>query len=957
MDNQSDFSRHVEKPTRNLTPQPPSVKGKRENSKPLSLQERGLERGFPEPVKNKDNQYRKSTRYRLLGILFLCSLTFCLWVNNNVPFITSQSKIGKVVHAQTPDASKLVQQGVQSYQSANFSDAIKYWQSALNIYKTTHNSANATIVLENLARAYQQIGQMDKSIAHWDAVIAYYRQIQDSQQMAQMFTELAQVYSSLGQPKKAIALLCGVLAQKPKQEQPVKEPVCLQQSALQISRYQKDQRGEAAALGSLGEAYRLMGDYEQAIKYLENAQKIAPNDYNFLVLNSLGNTYASQAQLWELRAKSAQSSGVPRAEQFKQNAKSFYQKASQTFQSSLNKARQSDQLAQASALTNLIQLYYRTKVDPTQLDTAVKETLALLEKLPDSTQKVYIAVDLANLPAIKVDDAATTYMTSATSRLTQCPVKGLLPDAEVVLLLNNAIRTAENLKNSRSASFANGSLGHFYECHQEYEQALKLTQESLWQAEQGLLAKDSLYLWEWQVGRILKAQGKKAEAATAYQKAYSTLEDIRSDILNADRNLQFDFRDVVEPFYREFAQLELEQASLSSIENKTRFQQLTTAVSTIDSLRLAELQNYFGNDCIVVAISNSKNIDELLGKDTAVFSSIIFDDKTAIILSLPNGTKRLHWINEKRKTLEEQVNEFRQGLQDQLSAIVDYNKASAQKLYNWIIRPFESDFNPNQIKTLVFIQDSFLRSIPITALHDGEKYLIEKYATATTPSLRLTASNQQNLQINRALILGLTTKAKVDEKDYPALLQVDSEIQVVEEQFPRSKQLKNTDFNQSRLEKELDRVNYPIIHIATHAQFGTLAEDTFLVTGDNNKLTINELERILRQVNDGSDLVELLTLTACQTAVGDDRATLGLAGVALQAGVKSALASLWSIRDDSTLMLVSEFYRNLRNPGMSKAEALRQAQIQLIKARESDMNDQFEHPYYWAPFILIGNWL
>ncbi|QSJ18218.1 CHAT domain-containing protein [Nostoc sp. UHCC 0702] len=899
------------------------------------------------------NQHRQFIRYRLLGVLFVCSLTFCLWLNY-VPFITWQEKTGGVVIAQTPDASQLVQQGVQSYQIGNFESAIKYWQEALNIYNTTNKQANATIVLENLARTYQQMGQMDKSIADWDKVIAYYRQTRDMQQMGRMLTEQAQVYSSLGQPKKAIALLCGVLT-KESQQQAVQETGCLQESALQISRNQKDYQGEAAALGSLGEAYRLMGDYEQAIKYLENAENIATNDYKFLVLNSLGNTYVSQAQLWTLRANSARSSGVPRFDQFQQYAKSDYKKALEEFQSSLKQARtQGDVLAQASALSNLIQLYYRTDADQTQLKPAVEEALILLDKLPDSNQKVYIAIDLANLPAIGADDAATTYTISTNSRLTQCPIKRQIPDKEVVVLLNNAIKTAKNLKSSRSESFAAGALGHFYECRQEYEQALKLTQEALWQADQSLLAKDSLYLWNWQAGRIFKLQGKNSEAVAAYQEAYSTLKDIRSDILNADRNLQFDFRDVVAPLYREFAQLELELAPLSS--NKTE-KQLTNALETIESLKLAELQNYFGNDCILTALTNSQKIDELLGENTAVISSIILEEKTAIILSLPNGKKRFKWIDKERKILSEEVKQFRQGLKDELAGVIDYDQTQAQKLYNWIIRPFEADLNQNKINTIVFTQDGFLRSIPMAALHDGKKYLIEKYAIATTPSLRLTAAKKQNIQRNRALILGLTTKAKVDDKDYPALLKVDSEIKAIEEQFPNSKLLKDTNFNRDQLEQELDRVTYPIIHIATHAQFGTLAEDTFLVTGENNKLTINELESILRQVNNGSNLVELLTLTACQTAVGDDRATLGLAGVALQAGVKSALASLWSVRDDSTSILVSEFYRNLRNPGMSKVEALRQAQIKLIRAKQSDINDQFEHPVHWAPFILIGNWL
>jgi CHAT domain-containing protein len=154
------------------------------------------------------------------------------------------------------------------------------------------------------------------------------------------------------------------------------------------------------------------------------------------------------------------------------------------------------------------------------------------------------------------------------------------------------------------------------------------------------------------------------------------------------------------------------------------------------------------------------------------------------------------------------------------------------------------------------------------------------------------------------------------------------------------------------LQQELNEDVYPILHIATHGEFGYDSKDTFLVTGNNGKLTITDLDGIIRRVRRGDRLVELLALTACQTAVGDERASLGLAGVAVQAGVKSALASLWSIDDASTAMFVNQFYANLRDPSISKAEALRTAQQGLI-----EKGGQYAHPFYWAAFILIGNWL
>ena len=164
-----------------------------------------------------------------------------------------------------------------------------------------------------------------------------------------------------------------------------------------------------------------------------------------------------------------------------------------------------------------------------------------------------------------------------------------------------------------------------------------------------------------------------------------------------------------------------------------------------------------------------------------------------------------------------------------------------------------------------------------------------------------------------------------------------------------SKGFIDEEFTRDRLQQELAETSYSIIHIATHGQFGSEPEDTFLVTGNEEKLTLTELDRIIRSTIPSDNPVELISLTACQTAVGDDRAALGLAGVAVQAGVNSALASLWSISDEATPQIIQQFYSSLKDSKLNKAEALRQAQIAEI--------DRGIHPAYWASFIIIGNWL
>ncbi|MDJ0688911.1 MAG: CHAT domain-containing protein [Xenococcaceae cyanobacterium MO_188.B32] len=499
----------------------------------------------------------------------------------------------------------------------------------------------------------------------------------------------------------------------------------------------------------------------------------------------------------------------------------------------------------------------------------------------------------------------------------RCFNSATLPQARE--LLQQAVSLARNIDDRRGESFALGELGHTYECSQDYQQALELTQQARLAAEKD---KDSLYLWEWQTGRILIKQRKKEAGIAAYERAIATLESIRGDILTANRDIQFDFRDTVEPIYRELIDRRLDKVADSLViePNETNtVNNVTSILNTVDSLRLAELQNYFGNDCALRDVTLTTVDVSNPDRQTVYFSSIILDNRTAIIALFPGGKTKVIGHKQNRQEIEQEINEFRRNLERFRD---NYDPRAGQNIYQWLISPFARDLEEAEIETLVFAQDGLLRSIPMAALHDGEKFLIEKYAIATTPSLNLTNPEVLNRDRLRALALGLTEASQIDGRRFAPLPNV---------------------------ERELEETSYPIIHIATHGQFGSEPEDTFLVTGNNQKLTLTELDRIIRRNAPSNDPVELISLTACQTAVGDNRAALGLAGVAVQAGANSALASLWSIGDEETPQIIQQFYASLKKSNFNKAEALQQAQIASI--------ERGIHPAYWAPFIIIGNWL
>ncbi|OYD88939.1 hypothetical protein CDG77_20995 [Nostoc sp. 'Peltigera membranacea cyanobiont' 213] len=889
-------------------------------------------------IGNKNHKFR--VRGWLLSI-FLCSLTFCFWLGN-VPKTITPLEFAGVVSAQSPDTNQLVQQGIELYQVGDIKAAITIWEKTVNIYQQNHNVAAEVIVRENLARVYQEIGQSEQAIIHWKQVIAYYRQVGNLPQVGRSLTELAQVYSSLGQPLQAIALLCN----------PDKNDNCSSDSAVLIAQIHKDSLGEAAAWGSLGDANRLTGNYELAIKNLAKSLDIV-NKFNISalrvsVLNSLGNAHISQALVKDRQADSAKQSG--------DDGKKLLDDAQQEYTTALNYLRQSLELAsndndvagEMRSHLQIIPIYYR-KNAPTEAATSLQQAINLLERLPENRRRVYATIDLVHL------------LEPITSEAKSFRISCLKPDTLVkaTTLLNQAVTIAHRIEDFRAESFALGELGHIYECRQEYSKALEFTHKARLAAEQGLKAQDSLYLWEWQTGRILQALGKSDAAIWAYEQATNTLETIRRDILTANRDIQFDFRDTIEPIYRELVGLRLSLEESRQTANKSLVSQdskhnLDSILTTMDSLRLAELQNYFGNDCVIVS-SGQKNIVEIANQTTAFINTIILEDKTAVVLTLPKGQNHVRSISIKRQDFINNINTFRRNLESLRDAHIQYDTTIAKQIYDWLIEPFTKELQQFNIKTLVFVQDGILRSVPMAALYDGEQYLIQKYAIATIPSLNLTDIKPLNRQHLKVLALGLSAKATIDGKSYSPLANVPTEINEVLGEIP-GKKLLNDDFTSDRVNQELDKQAYPIIHIATHGEFGAAPEDTFIVTGKNGKLSFQKLEEQIRKVTRNNQLLELLTLTACKTAAGNERSALGLAGVAVQAGAKSALASLWAIQDNSTATIAINFYKKLlNNPTISKAEALQSAQIELITGKIGA--GQFTHPVYWSPLILIGNWL
>ncbi|MEM9162655.1 MAG: CHAT domain-containing protein, partial [Cyanobacteria bacterium P01_F01_bin.4] len=673
--------------------------------------------------------------------------------------------------------------------------------------------------------------------------------------------------------------------------------------------------------------------------------------YTIAATNTLGNVYTSLSQRNARYAQFArQANDLDDATRFEQTAQAHDQIAIGHFTQSLELARGQGDTANVlrSQLNLILPTYRQTGEASEQVATLLSEVRRGLAALPNTREKAYSSIRLANL-ASQVKPAPEPPQDFASLRFTPLGFAQCAPiDATTVVLLQQAVTVAQRIQDPVAESFAVGWLGHLYECADDYGAALQLTERAQLLATQP----ESRYLWEWQAGRILKAQGKATEAIAVYQRAVDTLQGMQGDIAIANRDLRLDFRDTVEVIYRQLIELQLDQSAQTGT--------LLSALSTLDGLRLAELRNYLGDECDPSPLTESL---QGVSPTTATLSTLILDDRLVVILVLPTPDGQLqeilHEVPLSKAELITQINDFRYRLEQRADRTNSFLVRS-QQIYDWLIRPFEAALTAHNIDTLVFNHDGILRNVPMAALHNGETFLVQTYAISNSPSFAAATTPSLPAQPLQVLAFGLTVPAQVTAADqFPPLVAVEAEINQIKATIPGSIGLLNEAFTQKRLQAELTEGSASVLHLATHAQFGYDPSETFLVMGEritdatdsyNRPLRMNELYRLIQEMGAERPPLQLLTLTACETAAGSERDALGLAGVAIQAGVESVMASLWQVDDLATAELITRFYDYLRK-GMSRSMALQITQQEWLANREGS----YLHPGYWAALVLIGN--
>ena len=736
-------------------------------------------------------------------------------------------------------------------------------------------------LMKDGSQAYQH-GDFEQAVERWTSAEAAFEKSAARPEQIDALIRLSEAYQALGRYRTAAIRL---------------------DQAKTLAADRDDSLLSIRILWRTGSLYQAAGQHAEAERSLQEALKRAKTlpqaALTAAILNDLGNLAASQGKF--------------------DDALASYNESFQTAQAASVKLLAATSLVNAARVSLPLKQYRESKQ---RLDQAT----GILRGLEPSHEQISAFIT-AGLTYAKL----RAFLVELNTDLTLASFQAL----------HDAARAADQLGDRRASSFAWGYLGKLYEDERRYAEALNVTQHAILMGQQAA-APEALYRWHWQAGRVLKALGRPKEAIDSYRQAIVAVQSIRPEVSAAIAEDQPDasFRETVGAVYFELADLLL-RGSERDADPQHQEAVLREARDTVELFKVAELQDYFQDDCVQAARSHATGL-ELVSKTAAVIYPIMLQDRLEILVSLPSGMVR-KTVPVGAEELTDEIRAFRDFLEKRSTR--EY-LSHAKKLYGWLIQPIEPLWADAGIDTLVIVPDGALRTIPLAALHDGTQFLIKKYAVATTPGVTLTDPRPLDRKGIKLLSVGITEAVQ----DFPALPHVSREVETIHQLFGGTVLL-NKQFMMSQMEKELKAHPYSVMHIASHGQFQSEGKDTFLLAYDG-KLTMDRLEEYVGMLRFREEPLALITLSACETAAGDDRAALGLAGVAIKAGARSALASLWFLDDQASSQLVTEFYQQLHDDSVaSTAMALQRAQIKFLE------HPEYNHPAYWAAFLLLNNWL
>lgn len=876
---------------------------------------------------------------------------------------------------------ELIEQAKQLYQIGDLEKAAVDLQQAADLFAASGDRLNQGTALSNLSSIYQQLGQWklakqainqslelletqpntkersrilaqtldikgqlqrelgqpEEALTTWQQATEIYTQIENQDGSTQSQINQVLALQDLGLYPRACNILLTVL------ELNIKDCDRLSQlttseltEKLQLFQEQPVSLLKVRGLHQLGEVLRVLGQSIQSSIVLETSLHLAEQ------LNPSPDKHS------EIAAIHLSLGNAKRARRDFEAAVQHYQKADT--ESATATTQIQSQLNRLSLLVN--------RQSWSNVPDLVSKIQSSLNNLPTSRMAVEARINLAQSSICFKEPTLTPKERERLSPiLQQCilarsgirsfqqnaPPRTAIPSwQEITQILNTAVEQAQILGDKRAEAHALGYLGGVFLQMENFGEAQKFTQKAL-ELASAFDAPEIAYRWQWQLGRIRQIREDWQEAITAYTLAFETLNSLRIDLVTTDPGIQFIFQESVEPVYRELVALLLQP------ENPGQ-DNLKQARQVIQALQQAELNDFFRLNCGDVKPEQIDTLADRANPATAAFYTFFLKDRFEVILKLPQQETLLHYTTFiPQNTAENTLHALEQNLLDVTRA--ERVRELSQEVYKWLIEPAENQLDESGIQTLIFVLDNPLRNIPMGVLYDGKnkKYLIEKYAIAVNPDLQLLSPQPLEQVGLNTLIGGLSQKPQFAEEFlFPPLENVRSELNKIKSLVP-SVELFNETLTETNLKAQINNGRFSVVHLATHGQFSSDPEETFILLSDK-LLKLKDWESLLQAGDPSrSTSIELLVLSACETAAGDERAVLGLAGIAVKAGAQSTLATLWSVLDPSAASFMGQFYRELKKPNMTKAKALQIAQLSLLK--------EDRRPYFWAPYILVGNWL
>ena len=869
--------------------------------------------------------------------------------------------------------------------------ALEFYQQALTIVKAVGDRVGEGTTLNNIGSVYSSLGQYPKALEFYQQALTIRKDVGDRAGEGTTLNDIGSVYSSLGQYPKALEFYQQALAiskdvgARPGEGSTLNNiglvysslgqyPKALEfyQQALAIHKEVGDRPGEGRTLNNIGLVYSSLGQYPKALEFYQQALAISkdvgarPGEGS--TLNNIGLVYNSLGQ-------------YPKALEFYQQALVIFKEVG-------------DRAGEGSTLSNIGLVYNSLGQYPKALEF-LQQALAVFKEVGDragegTTLNIIGGVyqSLGQYPkALEFLQQALAIHKEVGNRpgegTTLNNIGFLLavqkqPELAIVFY-KQSVTTREAIRTDNRT------------LPQEQQEAYTKTIDYTYRNLADLLLKQDRILEAQQILDLLKVQ----ELSDYLRNVRGTLQPLaflrpEAEILKQYGQLQQSAIEVGS----ELAKLQkaASQHTLTASEEK-RLQDLDKLQDALN-----EQFNQFTQKPEIIALTDQlkrtqeavqlgqfDNLRRTLAEkgNAALLYPLILDDRLELILTLPNTAPLRRVVPVSRQELNQTILDFRTALQDPTKDA----KAPAQKLYQWLIQPLESDLNRANIQTILYAPDGQLRYIPLAALHDGNQWLVQKYRinniTASSidkftsqpqPQLRILAGAFANASIRYTIPVG------ADKLFFNGLPAAGKEVETLTT-IPGTVRYLDQAFSLQTVKPRMN--GFSVVHLATHASFVPgQPEASFILFGDGSTANLKDIEKWDLQN------VDLVVLSACETgvglqalgkkALGDGVEVLGLGYQFQNRGARATIASLWQVDDGGTQILMDAFYAILQSNKFSKAEALRQAQIALITNNYQSIDtqraslkipdriranlpqtvsDRLNHPYYWAPFILIGNGL